>query len=434
MVGGEESVVTLEDANVGDKCEDACVTLLGIEKLVDRLDISELDLLAKKIGLSKESSKRAYSKSLQEIYKGRTKEFYRHYTLFVVDLIMDKCKIQGFAPSAVYRILTSLLNYKQRRKRVVYAEVGHGASIEFAMDCLLKKGLIWDHYRRRGDSKDLSITTNLKPFVNETLPSNKDRILVENAKERWIRLYTIHEIPEFFLGQLVTKLLERKEWDAVELESHLPMPQQVQTYLSIAKSEGILLEEDNLLKLSAEHNRFKAQLSLWLAEAADREIRTQKEAPLLEISQFPDDFYKKLVIAINESWVHRILPAVDVLYRKLLENLLIDILRANYGLASLNIFYNRNRKHFHHFAQLMRELKKRLNDFKPIEPELNSNLLRRIDKFRLRGNESAHSLTVDITESDIKTRREEMKYLAQVLFRTVLILRDMNTGSMSTSN
>ncbi len=68
-------------------------------------------------------------------------------------------------------------------------------------------------------------------------------------------------------------------------------------------------------------------LAFWIASTIEK---------FIGVTWVPDDFYGKLVDEINYLFLSRHLMSTYILIRKLLENLIIDILRKKYGTASLN--------------------------------------------------------------------------------------------------
>jgi len=118
---------------------------------------------------------------------------------------------------------------------------------------------------------------------------------------------------------------------------------------------------------------------------------TLTETKYLNITEYPDDFYKDLVELINKCYIYVIYPAVYVFSRKLLENLLIDILRKKYGMENIDLFFDTKHRRFYSFNVLMRNFVDKIEDFKIIIPSLDHNFINIINKFRESGNSSAHN-------------------------------------------
>ena len=104
-----------------------------------------------------------------------------------------------------------------------------------------------------------------------------------------------------------------------------------------------------------------------------------------------DSFYSKLVDEINRSVQFELPNAGLILSRKLIENLLIDVLRKKYGVKKLSLYYNKRKKRFVDFSVLITNLEKRKKDFGPDETLLERTLSLS-KKLREAANSSAHSL------------------------------------------
>jgi hypothetical protein len=142
---------------------------------------------------------------------------------------------------------------------------------------------------------------------------------------------------------------------------------------------------------------------------------------LIDVETFPDDFYREIVGLINRAYEAAIYPAVPILIRKLLENLLVDILRSYYGTHDVSIFYDDDHGKFHDFGILIGHTRSRLSDFKWCGDLMNDELLRQLDKYREQGNASAHSITTTTSREEIEKNREEITNIARKLFKVFLL-------------
>jgi predicted house-cleaning noncanonical NTP pyrophosphatase (MazG superfamily) len=107
-----------------------------------------------------------------------------------------------------------------------------------------------------------------------------------------------------------------------------------------------------------------------------------------------EELYKKLIKEINLAYKNELFTAVFILSRKLIENLLIDILRKKYPINSegLSIYYNARKGAFKNFSDLLEEFKNRKNDFKP-DLRAVEEILANLELFRPMANSQAHSIT-----------------------------------------
>jgi hypothetical protein len=135
---------------------------------------------------------------------------------------------------------------------------------------------------------------------------------------------------------------------------------------------------------------------------------------LIEVKTLPDDFYIKLVDEINILYGNNLPVPLCILVRKLLENLVIDILRKRYGMPDASVFFNVSEGRFYTFSKLLKNLSDRKSDFSQYTSNLDE-ILTKIDKFREKGNSAAHSIEVDITIFQIESTKEDMNYLVSRL-------------------
>jgi hypothetical protein len=137
----------------------------------------------------------------------------------------------------------------------------------------------------------------------------------------------------------------------------------------------------------------------------------------IDISQYPDDFYKGLIDEINCLYSEKHLISLPVLVRKLLENLIIDILRKKYNTSELNLYYDPSRYRFQDFSTLIKNLELKLYDFQSITPNFNKEFLKNINEFREKGNSSAHSIDVYLNKDDFSSKKDDLNYIIKLLFR-----------------
>lgn len=174
------------------------------------------------------------------------------------------------------------------------------------------------------------------------------------------------------------------------------------------------------IDLSHENQRRKdPELVAWLVSGAGSlgpiTLPALDHRPL-GLTQFPDDFYRDLVGQINRAFSSGVLPAVQILARKLLENLVIDILRKKYGPARLDLYFDKGKRRFQGFEALLKNLSDNLPDFVG-SPGLDDALLKRISAFRQQGNAAAHSIELTLDPGQVKSDLAEVEHLAKVLIR-----------------
>jgi hypothetical protein len=144
---------------------------------------------------------------------------------------------------------------------------------------------------------------------------------------------------------------------------------------------------------------------------------TFRSEQFLNINDIPGTFYPDLVENINQCYSAGVNDATLVLTRKLLENLIIDILREEYGKQEIDLYFRPENKRFENFSTLLNNFKDRLDDFQHLSGGLNNDFIDELDSFRQDANVEAHSIEINITESEIEEYRKQAQHASKLLFR-----------------
>ena len=136
-----------------------------------------------------------------------------------------------------------------------------------------------------------------------------------------------------------------------------------------------------------------------------------------EVIWMPDDFYRRLIAEINRAYAYEMPMALSVTVRKLLENLVIDILRKKYSTNHLELYYDTSRRRFQSFSLLLDNLKKKKGEFHYISDSLNSDAIRTLEQYRGTGNAGAHSIDTNLTIEYFADKKDEINYLVNLLMR-----------------
>ena len=146
----------------------------------------------------------------------------------------------------------------------------------------------------------------------------------------------------------------------------------------------------------------------------DRETLVYKG--LLKATQLPT-YYPDLVDDINQCYNIGVNDATLILTRKLLENLLIDILRKQYGKQEIHLYYRPDNHRFQNFSTLIDNFEVNLSDFQHLSGGLDSDFIDQLNAFRQDANAEAHSIETNITEDEIESYREQARHASRILFR-----------------
>ncbi len=139
----------------------------------------------------------------------------------------------------------------------------------------------------------------------------------------------------------------------------------------------------------------------------------------LDVKVLPGDFYIDLRDQINKAFAYGIFPAVQILSRKFLENLIIDIIRKKYGMQKVELFYDTGRRRFLGFEALLKNLHDRIGDFAAASPVFDEAFLKKIDEFREQGNSSAHTIEMNLRREDLEKDSKDLEYIIKVLVKVL---------------
>lgn len=134
-------------------------------------------------------------------------------------------------------------------------------------------------------------------------------------------------------------------------------------------------------------------------------------------TKFEDPFYDNLKKEINSCFRFGFYTSVAVLSRKLIENLVIDVLRKKYPLnkiRKLGLYYDKKRKRFHDFTILLDSLEKTKSKF-GIDEEIVSKFISLAKPFRPSTNAKAHSI-IEVSDKD-EIRRYKIPEMIGLLIR-----------------
>lgn len=152
----------------------------------------------------------------------------------------------------------------------------------------------------------------------------------------------------------------------------------------------------------------------------------ERNVGFIEPLHISNQFYTRIVEDINQSYKNGIDDAVLVLTRKLLENLVIDLLRARYGLSSSQreLFYNTNKRQFRRFSELIENIGSNISDFEYFSDRIDEGIVDLLTDLREQGNASAHSIEVSPTDEDMEEFRTQAEQAVSTLSYTLMKVRD----------
>lgn len=110
-----------------------------------------------------------------------------------------------------------------------------------------------------------------------------------------------------------------------------------------------------------------------------------RDGRFIDTDQVDDEDYELLLTNINRSYRNMINDGTLVLVRKLYENLVIDILRAEFGPQRIDLYFNTDRGRHHGLGGLCNNLRDNISNLQHYSRQLDDDLIDRIEEFKVRG-------------------------------------------------
>lgn len=270
------------------------------------------------------------------------------------------------------------------------------------------------------ENKTLKEKINLK--LNLFL-SRVSRFIVSNLSYTdWSLVSEICEVTNVLNDQKNERLIRSQQFEDPDYE--LLVYKFLHDVFNYNKILGMLLinEVISQKQLNEEESREYNQILKilddrnWIGSLIQN-IQNPNVEDFLDCLGVPDSFYRDLIDEINFQYLNNHPISVSILIRKLIENLLIDILRQKYGTSRLNLYYDTSRGRFHDFSVLLVNLDSCKEDFHYISRNLDQNLIKKINNYREVGNSGAHSVDVNLTNDNFSSKRYEINYIVNILLR-----------------
>lgn len=152
---------------------------------------------------------------------------------------------------------------------------------------------------------------------------------------------------------------------------------------------------------------------------------------LLITKKFDDEFYHELVFEINTAFRLRLFTATMVLVRKLFESLIIKLLRQKYGMPQIELFYSTQDDGFHSLSRLIRNLRPKIDDFKPYgffkRDREKESFLKFLWDMKKEGDASAHSLGPLLGPEEIKDLKPSIDKYSDLFVRLIQKVKETPT-------
>ncbi len=141
---------------------------------------------------------------------------------------------------------------------------------------------------------------------------------------------------------------------------------------------------------------------------------------LLDKLFIPDVFYESLIDEINTTFYNKCYVASLILIRKLIENLIIDLLRKKYTNHDTKRKLFWTGKRFVFLINLIRNLELNVKDFESDSKKIDKKFIKFLHNIvRLPANASAHSIEIRLSKETLIEKKEIINQYIELLFATI---------------
>jgi hypothetical protein len=135
--------------------------------------------------------------------------------------------------------------------------------------------------------------------------------------------------------------------------------------------------------------------------------------------KYPEIFYDRLEDEINIAYSHPELPnATLMLTRKLIENLVYNLLEYKFGGQRINLYYDIAHRRAHDFGILLDNLKAHKQEFDVDQHELIDKFLGMVQPFRRDANAKVHKV-IEYLESRKQLKNLKIPEMIQILLKLI---------------
>lgn len=215
----------------------------------------------------------------------------------------------------------------------------------------------------------------------------------------------------FYLDQIeeIDEVSSREVRELIDQSRLSVNSDSIYTYIGRLSDSDLLTDKGNGYILSLEG------LEKFGEKAADNFSDSQNHSQKYISIETDHEFYEPLLNSLNTAFQAGLYDTVNILSRKTLENLLIDIFREKYGLEESEKFYNPNKNKFKTFYQLIQQFDSDLEELKPLSTAIRQETVDDLHEFREEGNIGAHSIKTGISKGDLLERSDDFQHLFRVL-------------------
>lgn len=135
--------------------------------------------------------------------------------------------------------------------------------------------------------------------------------------------------------------------------------------------------------------------------------------------KYPQTFYNTLEDEINTAYSNPKLPnATYMLTRKLIENLLYNLLEYKFGVQNVSLYYDISNRRAHDFGVLLKNLREHKSDFDPDQHFLIEKFLSIVHPFRRDVNSKAHQV-IEYLDDMKYVKKAKIEDMTQILLMLI---------------
>jgi hypothetical protein len=135
--------------------------------------------------------------------------------------------------------------------------------------------------------------------------------------------------------------------------------------------------------------------------------------------KYPQTFYNTLEDEINTAYSNPKLPnATYMLTRKLIENLLYNLLEYKFGAGNISLYYDVSNRRAHNFGVLLKNLREHKSDFDPDQHASIEKFLDIVHPFRRDVNSKAHQV-IEYLDDMKYVRKAKIEDMTQILLNLI---------------
>jgi len=91
-------------------------------------------------------------------------------------------------------------------------------------------------------------------------------------------------------------------------------------------------------------------------------------------------------------------------------------------MKEIELFYDTKNRRFHGFNILLKNMEEKLDDLSPVSTAIDKDFIKLVNKFRVSGNSSAHTIELRISREELEAEKEDLIYLVKVLSKAIMSL------------